>query len=163
MIFRLENLSSEPPCVGKARHSENKSCILLNGSKRGSEPHSFLSLINFNAFPGTAIAVTKMILCAQILRLASPSAGKPELSSDTHQRPPAIPSGPECTQLPGTCCPHPPPDPVLGTYQGDPGRMKGALSICPSAPLTLLSTSERAELSPLAPTDGCPLATAGSF
>lgn len=28
--------------------------------------------------------------------------------------------------------------------------------------LTLLSTSERAKFSPLAPTDGCPLASAGS-
>lgn len=100
MIFRLENLSSEPPCVGKARHSENKNCILLNGFKRGSEPHSFLSLINFNAFSGTVIAVTKMILCTQILKLASPSTGKPGLSFDTLQCPPAIPSVPECTQLP---------------------------------------------------------------
>lgn len=76
MIFRLENLSSEPPCVGKARHSENKSCTLLNRFKRGSEPHSFLSLINFNAFPGTVIAFTKMILYTQILKLASPGTGR---------------------------------------------------------------------------------------
>lgn len=65
MIFRLENLSSEPPCVGKARHSENKSRTLLNRFKQGSEPHSFLSLINFNAFSGTGVAGRKMILYTQ--------------------------------------------------------------------------------------------------
>lgn len=107
MIFQLENLSSEPPCVGKARHSENKNCTLLNSFKRGSGPYPFLSLINFNAFSGIVTAVTKMILYTQILKLASLSTRKPELSSDTHHCPTAIPSVPECTQLPSEMLPTP--------------------------------------------------------
>lgn len=129
MIFRLENLSSEPPCVGKARHSENKNCIFLNGFKRGSEPHSFLSLINFNAFSGVVIAVTKMILCTQILKLVSPSTGKPELSLQHPSLPICNSKCPRVLPAPLEHAAHThPPDPVLGTYQGDPGRMKGALS-----------------------------------
>ena len=124
MIFRLENLSSEPACVGKARHSENKSCTLLNRFKWGSKPHSFLSLINFNAFSGTVTAVTTVILYTQILRLASPITGNPN--------PPPTPITARLSQghpapLEYTLHTHPP-DPVLRTCQGDPGRQKGALS-----------------------------------
>lgn len=58
------NLSSESPCAGKARRSRKTGArALLNCFKRGSEPHSFPSLINFNAFSGTITADTKKIKC----------------------------------------------------------------------------------------------------
>lgn len=63
-----------------------------------------------------------------------------------------------------TCCPYSPPKPSSGDIpRGSWKNERGFVYFVLLHLLTLPSTSDRAELSPLAPTDGCPLATARSF